>query len=427
MSTRNTKLSPPKNSFRQLRHNYGTNSKRGRKLDNRISFTQGWVDRLSPSGAKREQFYDLKVKGLIVELMSTGSKFYRYRRTIDGKDQKTTIGNAATMSLEEARDASEILSSDLIKGSDFKQNRVDIRNELTLRELADFYFEQYANDRCTTADEMQKDFKRWFKEELDLKLSSITTQWIQVRLNKLNVGGHPARANKARDHIRAIFNWGKKQKLCKENPASDTDGFQKKERERFVMPEEFARLFDAIIEYPDPRLRDLFLICLYTGMRKSNVRAMRWDQLNFALGQWRISGDEMKNKSPLTVQLSSAALEVLQDRRSNRILSPWVFPGGNIQNKLISNSHIKEPKKAWETIRKNAGTPDLNIHDLRRTMGSYMAMDGASAATIMQQLGHKSIVATMRYQRVHNTAVKQAADSAIAKMQQLGNLHSEVG
>ena len=52
---------------------------------------------------------------------------------------------------------------------------------------------------------------------------------------------------------------------------------------------------------------------------------------------------------------------------------------------------VAEPRKALNRLLKEAGVETkLSMHDLRRTVGSRLAMSGANAATIGAALGHLS-------------------------------------
>ena len=107
--------------------------------------------------------------------------------------------------------------------------------------------------------------------------------------------------------------------------------------------------------------------------------------------------------------------KILDERHKGRGLNPWVFPGGDLRRP--SKDHLKEPKKAWKKIIDNAGILNLRIHDLRRTVGSYMAMEGINTPLIQKALGHRSLAAASIYQRVNNDPVKRGMDQAISTMQ----------
>ena len=119
-------------------------------------------------------------------------------------------------------------------------------------------------------------------------------------------------------------------------------------------------------------------MALLTGARKTNILEMRWDQLTG--GMWRIP--ETKNGEVVVVPLVQQAQNILQARRERYGDQPWVFPGPG------KAGHLLEVRKAWVRICKRAGLENLRIHDLRRTLGSWQALSGASEIIIGKSLGH---------------------------------------
>jgi integrase len=103
------------------------------------------------------------------------------------------------------------------------------------------------------------------------------------------------------------------------------------------------------------------------------------------------------------------ALEILQERYEHRVdETEWVFPGTGVTGHLVS------PKNAWLRIKKRAGLPDIHLHDLRRTLGSWQAATGASPAIIGKTLNHKDISTTTIYARLSLDPVRNAMDVATA-------------
>lgn len=94
-----------------------------------------------------------------------------------------------------------------------------------------------------------------------------------------------------------------------------------------------------------------------------------------------------KNKESHTVPLTSLAIDVLKLRKK-RAKTPFVFPSDG------ADGHYVEPKIAWRQLLKDAKLANLRMHDLRRTMGSYMAMSNQSLPFIGKDLGHKSHTST---------------------------------
>ena len=84
---------------------------------------------------------------------------------------------------------------------------------------------------------------------------------------------------------------------------------------------------------------------LFTGARKGNVLAMRWEEVNFDRATWTIPMTQHGESHP--IPLVAPAWEVLRVRQT-RIKSPWVFPGRGV------TGHLVEPKKAWYRILERA-------------------------------------------------------------------------
>ena len=77
---------------------------------------------------------------------------------------------------------------------------------------------------------------------------------------------------------------------------------------------------------------------------------------------------------------------------------------------------MEEPKKAWSTLLKKAKLADMRLHDLRRTMGSYQTMSGASTTIVGKTLGHKSQAATAVYARMNLDPVRASMEAAVDMM-----------
>ncbi|CAN5713952.1 hypothetical protein BH10CYA1_BH10CYA1_64130 [soil metagenome] len=110
-------------------------------------------------------------------------------------------------------------------------------------------------------------------------------------------------------------------------------------------------------------------------------------------------------------------MEILQ-RRSNaeNKNETWVFPSDRKGRKTGALSHMGNPKEAWKRILERAEITDLRIHDLRRTAGSYMAIQGVSPTIIGKALGHRSQAATAMYARLTQDPVRQAMMKARAAL-----------
>jgi integrase len=93
-----------------------------------------------------------------------------------------------------------------------------------------------------------------------------------------------------------------------------------------------------------------------------------------------------EEKQKITVGQAMQIFEVRNPQKTG-----FVFPAH------LASGHITPPKKRWQALIDRCGIADLHIHDLRRSLGSWQAITGASLVIIGKSLGHKSADATMIY------------------------------
>jgi integrase len=232
-------------------------------------------------------------------------------------------------------------------------------------------------------------------------------------------------ADRAAALVRCVFNVAiKDQKLTGlANPAagvtmnySDPAEYG---RARYLKREELPRVFAALDAYADQNQADLFRLCLLTGARKGNVQTMRWQDLNQETLQWRIPGEAHKNGTPVDVPLIPIALAILNRRHAERKSDVWVFPS---RKRNPKTPYMTGARPAWMAICKTANIEGVRIHDLRRTMGSWQALTGASLAVIGQSLGHKDAETTQIYARLNDDVVRSSMTKAAAAMIDAGKV-----
>ena len=142
---------------------------------------------------------------------------------------------------------------------------------------------------------------------------------------------------------------------------------------------------------------------------------MRWEELDLDRATWRIP--ETKNGQPLVLPLAREAVKILRERKE-RSKSDWVFPTAS-HTKRSKSGHIEQFRDAWKAILKRAEIADFRLHDLRRTLGSWMAMSGSSLPVVGRALGHLNQSTTQIYARLSVDPVRVGVDTATAAMRAL--------
>ena len=136
-----------------------------------------------------------------------------------------------------------------------------------------------------------------------------------------------------------------------------------------------------------------------------DVLSMEWRSVSFEQLSWTVT--DPKSKVPYVVPLVPEAIACLQERKKLVGGSQWAFPGEG------KSGHLTGFKHTWPALLKRAKITDLRIHDLRRTLGSYMAIGGAPLLVIGKALGHESLGATPIYAQLQDAPVRNAVTGAV--------------
>jgi integrase len=348
---------------------------------------------------------DADLPGFGVRLTKSGKVFILEKR-IHGRMRRLTIGAYGPLTLEQAREKALALTHAILEGHDPAQARLERRQELSWEELTALYLERHA-PRKRTAWNDRNMLNSYFESWRNRRLSSLSRKDVALLHHEIGQTAKYA-ANRVVALVRKMFNlarvWGF---YDGENPATGIELFPDEKRDRFVQPHELPKLFEALNEEPNPYIKAAFLVALLTGARRGEVLAMRWKDIDIEQATWRIP--HTKARRPHWLPLPQAvvpflmALPRLHD-------NPYVFPGRDGKGHLINIA------KAWTRIRTRAGLTDVRIHDLRRTLGSWLAASGASLPLIGRALNHTQVSTTAVYARLNLDPVRTALDANAERM-----------
>lgn len=401
------------------------------KARRKFAFTKKGLDKLPlPTNGQRAYFYDASTRGLAIAISPAGKKVFILYRKISGRPERVTIGPYPDLTIDQARGEAARLNGAIARGENPASKRRIVRAEATLGELFTTWLEHHAKPYKKTWADDEGMFNKHLHSWKIHKISDIRRMDVVTLHARIGSKSGPYCANRVVELLSSMFNkaieWGWEG----ENPATKIKAFREKKRERFLQPEELPAFFEALNKELNQTIRDYILIALLTGARRANVQAMRWEEINWQSGTWRI--EETKSGEAVTVALARPALAILENRKATS-KKEWVFPGKG------ETGHLVEPKSAWKRILKSAtavqtknwlkanagkneadfakefpgaGFQDLRLHDLRRTLGSWQAAAGASLPIIGKSLGHKSLGATQVYARLNLDPVRASVNKA---------------
>lgn len=372
-------------------------------MANKFNFTKNDIEKLTPPDKGVSTYFDTGFKGLKLYVTPNGVKTFFIRKMVNGRDERFILGQYPDLSVQNARDKALITLSELANGKNPNEEKKTNRAEQKLGDLFIEFMERYSKKEKKSWVYDQREIPKFYSDWFKRRLSDIKKTEIQRRHEKIRDEHGLYQANRCLERLRAMYNkaieWG----WNGENPTLGIKKFKEVKRDRFLLPSEAKVFIDALNLEENLVARNYFYMSLFTGARKTNVLQMRWEQIDKKSALWRIP--DTKNGEPVVVPLISLAIQLLD---SIPRVSEWVFP-----NPKSKSGHLEDPKKAWKRILLRAGIEDLRIHDIRRTMGSWEALTGASTLIIGKSLGHKSTSATQVYARLTNAPVRNSMETAI--------------
>lgn len=142
-----------------------------------------------------------------------------------------------------------------------------------------------------------------------------------------------------------------------------------------IAPEDFERA----LRLSSPTLHDLLVVLYDTGMRFSEARTLKKEDVNFHTGQVRLASGSTKTRQERVYFLPERSRIVLLARIGG--YSPFFFPNALNANKPISESH-----RSFERMRKRAEV-DFNLHDIRHDFSTRMQRKGMPPALLGKLMG----------------------------------------
>jgi integrase len=363
---------------------------------------------------------DDELRGFALRL-TPGSKTFILEKLIHGRVRRLTLGRYGELTPEQARQLAHKRLVEIHEGRDPVAERRQLQQAPTWHDLEQLYLTRHAARKKSKAND-EAILNHHLSHLRPRKLSTISREVIArlhtkigtepssvIRPGRAVQRPMPRQANSTLALIRSMWNLGQDWGLIPPgpNPCLRIKKFPEVSRERFVKPEELPRLWKALQAEPNVFVRAAFFVGLLTGARRNEVLTMQWADLDLAQGTWTIPTTKAGRSHVVPIPFP-----VIQELKKLPRFegNPYVFPGRWHRRHLINVS------KPWRRIRQQAGLHDVRLHDLRRTVGSWMVAAGASLPLIGKALGHSNVSTTQVYARLQLDPVRQALEANATRM-----------
>ena len=262
-----------------------------------------------------------------------------------------------------------------------------------------------------------------------IPLAKLTAADLQQFYNRLKEGGRLLRVEQYGPglsvrmvkscHVtcRMALDQAVAQGLILKNPALSCKAPVTRPKEMQVLTgEEIQRL---LIQAKEDGCFELLLLELTTGLRRGEILALRWDDLDFRTGTLRVERQVQRIRGKLVVSqpktrassrsilLPTPVLKILEQYRQS-VTSRWMFPS---PRKGDSPRDPTAVRKKLSAVLKRAGCPAARFHDLRHTFATSALEHGMDVKTLSTVIGHVSSTTTLNvYAHITDEMRQKAAD-----------------
>ena len=286
------------------------------------------------------------------------------------------IRESAGQSLPLAREALIKLKAEAAEGKYFPHRK---NNNTTFRAIADKFWEMRGQH-------LRSGSWRYMLTELvnnfgHMPVSKISKFDIETYYNKIRARASVSTANRHLTLIKSVFNKAISWEMFNgTNPATKIRKIKEPaNRLRYLSQTEIRNILGAC----DARIRPLLAAALLTGMRRGELLALTWANIDFAQGIIYIT--QSKSGKPREIPIVQNLRDILEGM------------GPQAPAAKVFDMPIITLRRYFDKALTAAGISGFHFHDLRHTFASHFIMKTGNLPALQKLLGHASPIMTQRY------------------------------
>lgn len=290
-------------------------------------------------------------------------------------------------------------------------------SNLTLWELYDEYIKSKENEvRISTLDKSKNILTNHVLPYLkNIRINKLDKKLLQNWKNKIS---EKTLSVKMKQNIykefRTLLNYALRIEYITKNPLIDVGNFRDpyatpdKDKIHYYTPEQFLKFikvaYESAVTLTDFGYYAFFSIAFYTGMRKGEINALRWTDIDGNIIHVRrsiaqkLKGDDVetppKNKSSYRdLQMPDPLIKILEDHKKRQMKSQNFTEEFRVCGgiKCLRDTSLDNKNKQFA---KEAGLAHIRIHDFRHSHVSFLVNEGINIQEIARRLGHSDVKMT---------------------------------
>ena len=331
--------------------------------------------------------------------------YYRYKHPITGKFH--SLGKDQRQANISARKLNAIL----LEPTDYVSRVLGTHN-LLMKDLISRYVNERLPDKNytkRTLEETTYRINKIFSDIGSLPLDALSIKVIADYLDQTFKGNS---YTKHRGLLSDVFKFGISKGMVESNYALDT--LSKASTDRIRLPLTLSQ-YHSIYQQAEPWLQIAMDIALITLQRRSDLCAMKWDQIKddrLFLVQQKTEKHGIHAK--LSIQIGSALQEVIHRAKNSKIKSPFVIhmkPNRVVEtdskehwSQVLPQFLSKSFAKARDRVPELSALPSNqkpSFHEIRALGGHLYLEQGFSEEYVQRLMGHTTLAMTSHYTDRH--------------------------
>lgn len=339
--------------------------------------------------------------GLYLLVNPTGSKLWRWKYRVAGKEKLLALGAYPTVTLLDARQRCEESRRLLALGQDPGELRKEHkRSHARAEAIAAETFERVARDWMaareakgdTAVTTAAKD--RWRLESYlfphigQRPITQITALELRDVLKKAEDAGKRETASRVKINAGQVFRWAVLEGRTHSDITASLRGLfttpKPTHRATITDPKKIGELLRAIEGFSGQFVTLAALkVAPLVFVRPGELRKAAWPEFDLDQAMWRIPGERMKMKAAHLVPLSTQAVDVLRELHKLTGHGHYVFPGVRTASRPMSENTVNAALRGLGYT-----SEQMTGHGFRSMAATRLNEMGWNADAIERQLAH---------------------------------------
>lgn len=335
-------------------------------------------------------------RGLFLLVTPNGSKWWRFKYRVDGKEKLLSLGTYPDVSLKEARekrdDARRLRGSGIDPGAQRKIIK-DAQQDTEARSFEVVAREWFAKRSSTWKTSHSSKIIR--RLECDVfphmgkrPVGELKAPEVLAVLRRIESRGAIETAHRAMQNCSQVFRYAVATGRAERDPTGDLRGaltpVQEQHHAAITDPKIVGELLRSINGYRGSQVvRHALRLAPLVFVRPGELRKAEWSEFDLDGAEWRIPGERMKMGQQHIVPLSRQAVEILRELRLLTGSGRYVFPSIRTRTRPMSENTVTAALR-----RLGYSSDEMTGHGFRSMASTLLNEQGWHRDAIERQLAH---------------------------------------